>query len=106
MTKKEQQYEEKIAGLEQRIKDLEESRENTLESCREALKKNRMAREEAEAGAKQIRSMVNSIIIYLIQDKGGELRLPRGIFHEEDDRTYQAHLDGEEYVMTLGGNDE
>lgn len=88
----------------ERIKALDESRNNTLESCKILNKENKKRIESLEAGAKQIDEMCNSILVILAKQNGGEIRVP--INHMELTKGINPTLtvDNDEYVINVKGD--
>lgn len=94
---------------EERILALEESRNNTLESCKILNQEQKKRIEALEKGAKQIDDMCNSILVYLAKQNGGELRIPQDkIMIDGDTTEYSVTKDAmrHEYVLTIRGNKE
>lgn len=86
----------------ERIQALEESRNNTLESCKILNKEQKQKIADLEKGAKQIHDMVNTILGYLAE-KHGEIRIPQSIFCKPAE-TYEVYTDikTDEYVIKGG----
>lgn len=90
-----------IEKKDERIKALDESRNNVIESCKILNAEQKKKLRTIETGSKQISDICRSILVFLAKENGGEIRVPKNHLDITKGIAYEMTVDQENYIYTV-----